>query len=88
MCSLPSNQANLAIQRYNTLGLAHNLLHYNKTGSDGSALAERNLLKARQVALSYGDSLSGALFPPAWPMSTPIKRNGLMHCRYTEWAMT
>ncbi len=49
--------ANLAIQNYNTLGLAHNLLHYSKTGNDGSILAERNFLKARQVAITYGDSL-------------------------------
>ena len=53
----PAFNSNLAIQNYNTLGLAHNLLHYNKMGSDGSALAERSFLKARQVAITYGDSL-------------------------------
>ncbi|AKD56085.1 hypothetical protein SD10_15470 [Spirosoma radiotolerans] len=53
----PPFNSNLAIQTYNTLGLAHNLLHYNKTGSDGSPLAERNFRKARQLAISYGDSL-------------------------------
>ncbi|CAN5484151.1 hypothetical protein BH09BAC4_BH09BAC4_00280 [soil metagenome] len=53
----PPFNSNLAIQSYNTLALAHNMLHYTKTGTDGSILAERSFLKARQVAISYGDSL-------------------------------
>lgn len=53
----PPFNSNLAIQNYNTLALAHNMRHYTKTGTDGSVLAERNFLKARQVASTYGDSL-------------------------------
>lgn len=82
----PPFNPNLAIQNYNTLGLAHNLLHYNKTGSDGSVLAERSFLKARQVAITYGDSLWAGIvstnlaneygYQKKWPDALPLYRVG------------
>lgn len=39
------------------MGLAYSLLQYSKTGNAGSALAERSFLRARQLAITYGDSL-------------------------------
>lgn len=53
----PAFNANLAIQTYNTMGLAYGMAQHQKTGRDGSVLADRSFLKARQLANSYGDSL-------------------------------
>ncbi|GAB3797853.1 hypothetical protein GCM10028819_17730 [Spirosoma humi] len=53
----PPFNSNLAIQNYNTLGMAYSFLAYNKMESADSTLSERSFLKARQVAVAYGDSL-------------------------------